>query len=552
MSWRLSLLLLVACLSLLAGSQAVDGVACLSLLAGSQAVDGEVCSSKTCFRIGDRIPWAQVLDGFENEMPASSPGVTNYDFVVDCQSIQELLTNKLWEIKVADWTTTLPMLRDGYTGALTVVTGLYNKGKTWFLSRLGDITLPQGFTVNTQGVSIKAPQVLSNHHNQMVLVDSEGRHAPVTILGGARTDKIASESVSFSVLNDLADYHIVVVGDLTFPEQVLIDAVVNSRADKAVKEIIVVHNWRTQHCDTVRELFERYIKPSYVDGMVDYINDDDDDNNNGAQRPFVYSTASPIKDLPEQSVTILHAFLVNDETPNDRAWNDAVFRHIRNVLKFKISRTQAVERKFPLLQVSESLNKHLPVYLDCVCESPLRLCINYTTHTISLALDESCSSCERIRDFPLPEVYPTPANQHLIVPPSTRSKLDDGSFVMEIEVPGMPANGELTSVVEYDDQNESMTLKFSAARGAELVNVQLSAGRIIVTGVKPPSRLVTNAVGRAYGNWRAIAMRPTGFLQYPEAKMWLCNGVAVLYIPSSKPKPPVTQQLACGEPVNAN
>jgi hypothetical protein len=84
MSWRLWLLLLVACLSLLAGSHAFDGMV-----------------------------------GIENEMPASNSDVANYDFVADCQSILELLTIKRWEIRVADWKTTLSMLLYGDLAAHT-------------------------------------------------------------------------------------------------------------------------------------------------------------------------------------------------------------------------------------------------------------------------------------------------------------------------------------------------------------------------------------------------------------------------------------------------
>ncbi len=59
--------------------------------------------------------------------------------------------------------------------------GLFNKGKTWFLSRLADSFLPkEGNTAHTAGLGFK----FCHPHgvrDTFVIVDSEGMQAPLEI-----------------------------------------------------------------------------------------------------------------------------------------------------------------------------------------------------------------------------------------------------------------------------------------------------------------------------------------------------------------------------------
>jgi hypothetical protein len=512
----------------------------LSLLATGEAFDFAVCSDHECFEASPHFirtgQWANVLAPLASSTRTggTNSNAVQYDFVIDCQSIGELLHTKHWPIEVRDWRTSAPLLRDGYTGALTVVTGLYNKGKTWFLSRLSNVPLPQGVAVNTRGISIKAPSILAKHNMQIVLVDTEGRHAPVTMTANTHTDKIAGDMLSYSVLNDLADYHIVVVNDMTYPDQLLMANILQSRADKPVKEIVVVHNWRAQHRSSVQQLFKRYVESSYPGGVLDRI---------GAATPagpFVY-TSSGMRDPQRRTLlsqsSMVHVFLVNDDAPDDRAWNDAVFDYVRQLLQYKIARTISADTKWPLFQVLHSLNHHLPMYLDCSCARPLYLHVEQRTRRLSIALNTTCqSTCKHLRPLPLPEVYPIPHNNDVIVPDTARAKQPDGSYVLEIEVPGLAPSADLLQSIDIAP-NSTILLQIrsrsDATPSAPVVCIEFISGNptFVVSGIKPPSKLITNAAARPNGLWRAVATLPKGFLNFAASQVYSCNGLLTLYIP---------------------
>jgi hypothetical protein len=65
--------------------------------------------------------------------------------------------------------------------------------------------------------------------------------------GFLRNDRIAIESLITEVLLDISDYHIVVVNDLTNPDQQFVSQILNGRKLRSkAKDLLLVHNWRTQ------------------------------------------------------------------------------------------------------------------------------------------------------------------------------------------------------------------------------------------------------------------------------------------------------------------
>jgi len=65
-----------------------------------------------------------------------------------------------------------------------------------------------------------------------------------------------------NVIFDLSDYYIILLNDLTWPDQLFILSIIDKISNRytKVKKLYIVHNWMNIKKSTFNDHFEKYIK----------------------------------------------------------------------------------------------------------------------------------------------------------------------------------------------------------------------------------------------------------------------------------------------------
>ena len=134
------------------------------------------------------------------------------------------------------------------------VIGNENKGKSTILQKISNMDLPTGFSIKTEGLSIKYPELEKYPNLNVVLLDSAGLETPVlnqdenniinnTIFLEQSRDKLLTEVFLQNYIIKNSDLLLLVFGKLTFEEQKLLNKVKNDIINLKRKEpLIVIHN----------------------------------------------------------------------------------------------------------------------------------------------------------------------------------------------------------------------------------------------------------------------------------------------------------------------
>ena len=138
------------------------------------------------------------------------------------------------------------------------VIGNSNKGKSFLLSKISKINLPNGTNIKTEGLSIKYPELEKYKNRKIVLLDSEGFEAPfliekneiidkndIMLKEQAREKMITEYFLQDFILNN-SDILIAVVGLLTFQEQKFLNKIKSEISKLKIKKtLFIIHNLMT-------------------------------------------------------------------------------------------------------------------------------------------------------------------------------------------------------------------------------------------------------------------------------------------------------------------
>ena len=180
-----------------------------------------------------------------------------YDIIININSIKQV--NQGWDIKMNE----RGKLRfEEYKNKQALVIGMIgnsNKGKSFLLSKISKIDLPNGTNIRTEGLSIKYPDLKKYKNRKIVLLDSEGLESPFLFqyyekrnevtdekLKEKAKDKLVTEYFLQNFIMDSSDIIIAVVGLLTFQEQKFLNKI-KSQISKLnyKKTLFVIHNLMT-------------------------------------------------------------------------------------------------------------------------------------------------------------------------------------------------------------------------------------------------------------------------------------------------------------------
>ena len=181
-----------------------------------------------------------------------------YDVVINIRSIRDLnIKEEGWPIK---WNTNIKSTKEFLNSNKKLlkigILGNGNIGKSFLLSRLFDEDIPSGFSVITEGLSLKI-----NQENSYALLDSAGLQTPLLIneynnenknltseekfeeYANLYRDKTQTENFIQHLILSLSEMLIIVVGKITFNEQRLINKIKGVLSNqKSKKPIFIIHN----------------------------------------------------------------------------------------------------------------------------------------------------------------------------------------------------------------------------------------------------------------------------------------------------------------------
>jgi len=194
-----------------------------------------------------------------------------YDVVINIRSISSLLTPEGWPIK---WNINRKEILKNIIGKNLLKIGVLgngNMGKSFLLSRLFEEKIPSGYSIITEGLSIK-----HNYEKGFTILDSAGLQTPLlkedkkieqkenknsNNIKKTQTfnekdfkeyenlykDKTQTENFIQNLILFLSDMILIVVGRITFNEQRLINKIkkeieLGNRDENKKKQIFIIHN----------------------------------------------------------------------------------------------------------------------------------------------------------------------------------------------------------------------------------------------------------------------------------------------------------------------
>eukprot|EP01083_Nonionella_stella_P038209 103963_1 len=280
--------------------------------------------------------------------------------------------------------------KENYNIKRVAVTGIYNVGKTYILRNLCSMRLPdEGNESRTKGLSIKQlptqPDVL--------VMDSAGKHSIIEMADTmSLSDKISSEKILENTIYDLANYHICVVNELTWPDQhhfeMLYDKIQRSRKELKEPEqqwpLLIIHNFKDKTLKDLSYVIDQ-VEASYKDGIFRCSDTSIEDGPVAKQKfiefisqfrleqGFWQSSEQAIKQLfknrdypnfwfdSKANNTTKHFFLVQSNDRAGAAFNFFVFEYIRNL--FISAHTNSNSKPFCLNDIFKALDKQTRRYV---------------------------------------------------------------------------------------------------------------------------------------------------------------------------------------------
>ena len=370
-----------------------------------------------------------------------------YDVIIKINSIQNLAEG--WDISMIDKGKENyekykdePIIRVG-------VIGNENKGKSTILRKLSDFDLPTGYSIKTEGLSIKYPELKEHKNLKIVLLDSAGFETPV--LNSVINDNNKSEILEMSgnefkekardkLLTEVflqnyiiknSDLLLLVFGKLTFEEQKLLEKVKKDMKNlKRRESLIVIHNLK----EFERKIqVENYIKETLSNSLTFKLGENllMDKENEEKKWSYYYE--------PNSNPKIFHLIFAREGTEAGDFYNKGTIKYILakiNNITDKQSFDIINSIKETFCSVSESiLEVPLKKEEDIIIEDNKKIKLNNTKKQIKLKrclIDEIGFSNFLSNGFePKYEYYIT-----------------DDKLIIEVEMPGDYENTKIKKETE--------------------------------------------------------------------------------------------------------
>ena len=196
-----------------------------------------------------------------------------YDVIVHIDSIKDI--NKGWQIEMnQNGEQNYQKYKNEKVIKIGVI-GNANKGKSFILSKISKMKFPSGFSIKTEGLSIKYPDTTLFYDRRIALLDSAGLETPVLISDENQNninkndlfkeksrEKLITELFLQNYIMYYSDILIIVVDSLSFSEQKLLMKIKKEMERAKINTpLYIIHNLKSF---TSKEQVKDYIDSSLL------------------------------------------------------------------------------------------------------------------------------------------------------------------------------------------------------------------------------------------------------------------------------------------------
>ena len=299
-----------------------------------------------------------------------------YDLIININAMKTLLGNG-WEEEFS--CEGLPIYEEKKDKASVVVSvvGNQNKGKSFILGKISGQPIPKGYTCITKGLSIKYPTI---EKQNIILLDTAGFESPLVENEDYKLTKDKNELSEKEYITEVTDFAkdrqmteyflqkfvltqanilLVIVGQLTYPDQVFLNRIKKECGDK---RIFIIHNLKNLE---KREYVDNYIKDILKlsltfklkeNNMI--IFEDIPEEEKEKSNHIYYTEESNDNDDDQMQQDIVHLIMAKDKTEAGDYYNESTINYIKNqIVTFVGIKKFPIEEKVKefLFQISKDI-----------------------------------------------------------------------------------------------------------------------------------------------------------------------------------------------------
>ena len=263
-----------------------------------------------------------------------------YDIVVSI--------NSMFDLSAEGWKIKYPKGKKQYldkSGKKTMIIGVVgngNKGKSFILGKLSDYKIPQGFTITTEGLSVRYGE---KEDHCIAILDSAGQEMPLLnkeinlklkdsikdkgdiYMDECLRDKLITEAFLQQFIIETSHILILVVGSITLNEQKILERV--KKALPKDKFLFVIHNLQNYQ---TKEQVEGYIENTLKKLFNTSISETSFQNiDNNCHRKYY---------VEENNNKITHLIFVNDFSSIAKYYNEPTINFLKKKLDVEQNREE--------------------------------------------------------------------------------------------------------------------------------------------------------------------------------------------------------------------
>ena len=299
-----------------------------------------------------------------------------YDLIININAMKSLLEEG-WEEEFSNEGLNIYNEKKDKASVVVSVVGNQNKGKSFILGKISGQPIPDGYTCITRGLSIKYPTI---EKQNIILLDTAGFESPLVENEDYKLSKDKNELTEKEYITEVTDFAkdrqmteyflqkfvltqanilLVIVGQLTYPDQVFLNRIKKECGDK---RIFIIHNLKNLE---EREYVENYIRDDLKlsltfelkeNNMI--IFEDIPEEEKEKSNHIYYTEESNDNDDDQMQQDIVHLIMAKDKTEAGNYYNESTINYIKNqIVTFVGIKKFPIEEKVKefLFQISKDI-----------------------------------------------------------------------------------------------------------------------------------------------------------------------------------------------------
>ena len=299
-----------------------------------------------------------------------------YDLIININAMKTLL-DEGWEEEFSIEGLNIYNEKKDKASVVVSVVGNQNKGKSFILGKISGQPIPDGYTCVTKGLSIKYPTI---EKQNIILLDTACFDSPLVENDDYKLSKEKNELTENEYINEVTDFAkdrqmteyflqkfvltqanilLVIVGQLTYPDQVFLNRIKKECGDK---RIFIIHNLKNLE---QREHVEEYIRDDLKlsltfelkeNNMI--IFEDIPEEEKEKSNHIYYTEESNDNDDDQMQQDIVHLIMAKDKTEAGYYYNESTINYIKNqIVTFVGIKKFPIEEKVKefLFQISKDI-----------------------------------------------------------------------------------------------------------------------------------------------------------------------------------------------------